>query len=50
MTKGPQKYSMKNTLILITWKKKDNPVVELWEELADDDGVFYEEFTRVITN
>ena len=28
----------------------DNPAVELWEELADDDVVFYEEFTRVITN
>ena len=28
----------------------DKPYVELWEELADDDGVFYEEFTRVITN
>ena len=28
----------------------DKPAVELWEELADYDGVFYEEFTRVITN
>ena len=28
----------------------DKPAVELWEEVADDDGVFYEEFTRVITN
>ena len=28
----------------------DKPAIELWEELADDDGVFYEEFTRVITN
>jgi hypothetical protein len=28
----------------------DKPAVELWEELADDDGVFFEEFTRVITN
>ena len=28
----------------------DKLVVELWEELADYDGVFYEEFTRVVTN
>ena len=28
----------------------DKPAVELWEELTDDDGVFYKEFTRVITN
>ena len=28
----------------------DKPDIKLWEELADDDVVFYEEFTRVITN
>ena len=28
----------------------DKPAVELQEELADDDGLFYEEFTCVITN
>ena len=28
----------------------DKPDVELWKELADDDGVFYEEFTCVIIN
>ena len=28
----------------------DKPAVKLWEELEDDNGVFYEEFTRVITN
>ena len=28
----------------------DMPAVKIQEELADDDRVFYEEFTRVITN
>ena len=28
----------------------DKPAVELWEELADDDGLFYEEFTCVVIN
>ena len=28
----------------------DKPAVKLWEELEDDDGVFYEEFTCIITN
>ena len=28
----------------------DKPALKLWEELADDYGVFYEEFTCVITN
>ena len=28
----------------------DKPDVKLWEELADDDGLFYEEFTRIIIN
>ena len=28
----------------------DKPAVEIWEELADDDGVFYEDFTCIINN
>ena len=28
----------------------DKPAIKLWEELADDDRVLYEEFTCVITN
>ena len=28
----------------------DKPAVKIWEELADDDGVLYEEFTHVIIN
>ena len=28
----------------------DKPAVELWEEIAYDDGAFYEEFTLIITN
>ena len=26
------------------------PTVEMWEYLAGDDGIFHEEFSRVITN